>query len=96
MREGAAHFGIEIVFVLNADTGYIFDLDDAMYAEVLRRFREEFPEQRFIAGVTARGAEGNTSFHAHRYDPLLDLVQAHDNCEVMLMTSRPRCFCPSL
>src|SRR5687767_7097213 len=44
MRDAAAHFDVEIVFVLNADTGYIFDLDDAMYGEVLRRFRSEFPE----------------------------------------------------
>lgn len=88
MREAAAHFGVEIVFVLNADTGYIFDLDDAMYAEVLRRFRAEFPEQRFIAGVTARGAENDDGFKAGRYRPLLDLAQAHENCEVMLMTSR--------
>jgi dihydrodipicolinate synthase/N-acetylneuraminate lyase len=79
---------VEIVFVLNADTGYIFDLDDAMYGEVLRRFRDAFPEQRFIAGVTARGGESDTGFKAERYHPLLDLAQAHDNCEVMLMTSR--------
>lgn len=88
MRAGAAHFGIEILFVLNADTGYIFDLDDALYAEVLRRFREAFPGQRFIAGVTARGAEADTGFQAARYHPLLDLAQVHENCEVMLMTSR--------
>lgn len=88
MRRGAAHFGVEIVFVLNADTGYIFDLDDAMYGEVLRRFREAFPEQRFIAGVTARGAENDAGFDAARYRPLLEIAQAHDNCEMMLMTSR--------
>ena len=28
-------YGVELVPVLNADTGYIFDLDDALYAEVL-------------------------------------------------------------
>ena len=88
MRDAAAHFGVEIVFVLNADTGYIFDLDDALYGEVLRRFRAEFPGQRFIAGVTARGAENDAGFQAERYQPLLDLAQAHENCEVMLMTSR--------
>lgn len=88
MREAAAHFDVEIVFVLNADTGYIFDLDEAKYAEVLRRFRAEFPEQRFIAGVTARGAEADAGFQAARYRPLLELAQAHENCEVMLMTSR--------
>jgi hypothetical protein len=88
MREAAAHFGVEIIFVLNADTGYIFDLDEALYAEVLRRFRSDFPEQRFIAGVTARGAEKDQGFKPERYRPLLDIVQTHDNCEVMLMTSR--------
>jgi hypothetical protein len=88
MQAAADHFGVELVVVLNADTGYIFDLDDAMYAEVLRRFRSEFPQVKFIAGVTARGAEQDTSFRAERYRPLMDIVQAHENCEVMLMTSR--------
>lgn len=87
MRSAAEHYGTEIVFVLNADTGYIFDLEPSLYAEVLRRFRDEFPEQRFIAGVTARGAQDDSEFQAERYAPLLDLAQAHENCEVMLMTS---------
>lgn len=84
----AEHYGVELIPVLNADTGYIFDLDDALYAEVLRRFRSEFPGRRFIAGVTARGAEQDTAFRAERYRPLLDLAQAHENCEVMIITSR--------
>ena len=88
MLRAAEHYGVEMVFVLNADTGYIFDLDNDMYAEVLKRFRQSFPAQRFIAGVTARGAEKDDHFHATRYHPLLDLAQAHDNCEVMIMTSR--------
>lgn len=88
MQQCAAHYGVEIVFVLNADTGYIFDLSNELYAEVLRRFRAEFPQQRFIAGVTARGAEKDTEFKAERYLPLLDIAQSHDNCEVMIMTSR--------
>lgn len=88
MQQCAAHYGVEIVFVLNADTGYIFDLSDDLYAEVLRRFRAEFPQQRFIAGVTARGAEKDTRFQAERYLPLLEIAQSHDNCEVMIMTSR--------
>lgn len=88
MQSAADHYGVELVTVLNADTGYIFDLDDAMYAEVLRRFRAEFPKAKFIAGVTARGALNDTEFKAERYRPLLDIVQQHDNCEVMLMTSR--------
>ena len=88
MQAAADHYGVELVVVLNADTGYIFDLDDALYAEVLRRFRAEFPSAKFIAGVTARGAQDDTSFKAERYRPLLDIVQEHDHCEVMLMTSR--------
>ncbi|HEY3899061.1 MAG TPA: hypothetical protein VGM54_10635 [Chthoniobacter sp.] len=88
MQAAADHYGVELATVLNADTGYIFDLDDALYAEVLQRFRAEFPKAKFIAGVTARGAENDTHFRAERYRPLLDIVQQHENCEVMLMTSR--------
>jgi hypothetical protein len=88
MQQCGAHYGVEMVFVLNADTGYIFDLDNDLYAEVLKRFRAEFPEQRFIAGVTARGAENDTAFKAERYWPLLDIAQEHDNCEMMIMTSK--------
>lgn len=88
MQSCAAHYDVEIVFVLNADTGYIFDLSNELYAEVLRRFRDAFPRQRFIAGVTARGAEKDAVFQADRYRPLLDIAQSHDNCEVMIMTSR--------
>ncbi len=88
MQSAADHFGVELAVVLNADTGYIFDLDDALYAEVLRRFRSEFPAAKFIAGVTARGAEDDADFRAERYRPLLDIAQQHENCEVMLMTSR--------
>jgi len=88
MQMAAERYGVELVPVLNADTGYIFDLDDRLYAEVLRRFREEFPAMKFIAGITARGAENDTGFQATRYRPLLDIVQEHENCEVMIMTSR--------
>lgn len=88
MLQCGEHYGVEMVFVLNADTGYIFELDNELYAEVLRRFRAEFPEQRFIAGVTARGAEKDEVFKAERYRPLLDIAQSHDNGEVMIMTSR--------
>ncbi|MFZ4766793.1 MAG: hypothetical protein ACOYMN_17720 [Roseimicrobium sp.] len=87
MRECAAHYDVEIVFVLNADTGYIFDLSLEEYREVLRRFREAFPEQRFIAGVTGPDA-GASAFQAERYLPMLDAVQQYDNAEAMLMTSR--------
>jgi hypothetical protein len=88
MEAAAKTYGVELVPVLNADTGYIFDLDDRLYGEVLRLFRTEFPEMKFIAGITARGAEQDTAFQASRYRPLLDVVQQHENCEVMIMTSR--------
>ena len=88
MQECGEYYGIEMVFVLNADTGYIFDLSNDLYAEVLKRFRGEFPDQRFITGVTARGAENDRAFKAERYWPLLDIAQVHDNSEVMIMTSR--------
>jgi hypothetical protein len=88
MADAADHYGVEFVPVLNADTGYIFDLDDALYGEVLRRFRDDFPEMKFVAGITARGAQHDSGFKAERYRPLLDIVQQHDNCEVMIMTSR--------
>lgn len=88
MRRAATHYGVEFVPVLNADTGYIFDLDEQLYAEVLARFRAAFPAQKFIAGITARGFEHDTGFRADRYRPLLDRVQVHDHCEVMIMTSR--------
>ena len=88
MQRAGEHYGVEIVYVLNADTGYIFQLNNALYAEVLRRFRAILPDARFIAGVTARGAEQDHAFRAERYLPLLELAQQHSNCEVMLMTSR--------
>ncbi|MBU6175982.1 MAG: hypothetical protein KGQ60_19425, partial [Planctomycetes bacterium] len=88
MLEAAEFYNVEFVPVLNADTGYIFELEDPMYAEVLKRFRAAFPNQRFIAGITARGAEKDSAFDAERYRPLLDIVQQHENCEVMIMTSR--------
>lgn len=88
MQRAGDHYGVEMAYVLNADTGYIFNLSEPLYAEVLSRFRSVLPHARFIAGVTARGAEKDAGFRAERYLPLLDLVQQHTNCEVMLMTSR--------
>ena len=88
MQAAADHYGVELVVVLNADTGYIFEMDDALYAEVLRRFRADFPNARFITGVTARGAEGDVSFKAEHYRSLLDIAQQYENCEIMIMTSR--------
>lgn len=88
MLQSAEHYGVEMALVLNADTGYIFDLSNELYAEVLQRFRASFPKTTFIAGVTARGAETDTEFKAERYHLLMDIVQQHENCEVMIMTSR--------
>jgi dihydrodipicolinate synthase/N-acetylneuraminate lyase len=88
MQAAADYYGVELVCVLNADTGYIFDLSNELYAEVIRRFRAAFPDQRFIAGITARGAENDEKFRAERYRPLLDIAQEDPNCEVMIMTSR--------
>jgi len=87
MRDSAARQGVEIAFVLNADTGYIFDLSLEEYREVLRRFRVAFPDQRFIAGVTGPDA-GAADFKVERYLPMLEAVQEHNNCEAMLMSSR--------
>jgi dihydrodipicolinate synthase/N-acetylneuraminate lyase len=87
MRDCGARHGVEMAFVLNADTGYIFDLSMDEYREVLRRFRDAFPDQRFIAGVTGPDA-GATEFKAERYLPMLEAIQQYDNCEAMLMTSR--------
>ena len=80
-------YGVEIAFVLNADTGYIFNLDEKLYAEVITRFRSLFPEPKIICGTTAVGAEGST-FKAEWYHPHLDIAQSFDNVEVMLMTSQ--------
>src|SRR3569623_1156234 len=87
MRDSAARQGVEIAFVLNADTGYIFDLSLEEYREVLKRFRAAFPDQRFIAGVTGPDA-GAADFKVERYLPMLEAVQEHENCEAMLMSSR--------
>ena len=50
MQSAADHHGFELVAVIDADAGCIFDLDDALYAEVLRRFRAEIPKAKLIAG----------------------------------------------
>ncbi|MFV1994367.1 MAG: hypothetical protein ACC661_02930 [Verrucomicrobiales bacterium] len=79
MLESASRYDVEIAFVLNADTGYIFDLDLPLYREVLTRFRACFPNERIICGTTA--VQGS-------YLPHLDIAQSFDNLEVMLMTSQ--------
>lgn len=87
MQSCAAYYGVEIVFVLNADTGYIFNLSLEEYREVLQKFRSFFPHQKFIAGVTGLDA-GFDDFKAERYFSMIDAVQEYDNAEVMIMTSR--------
>ncbi len=79
--------GVQMAFVLNADTGYIFNLSLKLYAEVIQRFRASFPDQTIICGVTAVGAQGD-AFDPSWYHPHLDIVQTHTNVEAMLMTSQ--------
>jgi len=87
MTKCADAFGAEIVFVLNADTGYVFNLSNELYEEVIRRFRSFYPEVSFISGVTAVGASP-TDFRASCYHPHLEIAQAQGPCEVMIMTSQ--------
>ncbi len=79
MLDSANHYHTDIAFVLNADTGYIFNLDPPLYREVITRFRENFPEPRIICGTTAVDDS---------YLPHLEIAQSFDNVEVMLMTSQ--------
>lgn len=87
MIESGKTYGVELAFVLNADTGYIFDLDEELYAEVIRRFRSAFPDPTIICGSTAVGAHGET-FDPAWYRPHLEIAQQFDKVEVMLMTSK--------
>jgi len=87
MVKCADHFGVEITFVLNADTGYVFNLSKELYEEVINRFRSLYPDASFISGVTAVGAS-STAFDASCYHPHLEIAQAHRPCEVMIMTSQ--------
>ena len=87
MMECANHFGVEMIFVLNADTGYVFNLSNELYEEVIVRFRSLYPDASFISGVTAVGASP-TDFDASCYHPHLEIAQAHGPCEVMIMTSQ--------
>lgn len=80
-------YDVELVFVLNADTGYIFQLNEELYAEVIRRFRASFPEPKIICGTTATGAGGDR-FTAEWYRPHLEIAQSFENVEVMIMTSK--------
>ena len=76
----AEHSGVEVAFVLNADTGYIFQLSLELYEEVLCRFRALFPEVKMICGATAVGAEGEV-FNPEWYYPHIDRIQQHGNAE---------------
>ena len=87
MQTSADTYGVEIAFVLNADTGYIFNLTPDLYAEVIRRFRSAFPDPTIICGTTAVGSSGST-FNPEWYHTHLDIAQNFDNVEVMLMTSK--------
>ena len=87
MYECANFFEVEIIFVLNADTGYVFNLSNDLYEEVIRRFRSLYPDAPFISGVTAVDASAD-NFKASCYHPHLEIVQAYKPCEVMIMTSR--------
>ena len=87
MMKCANHFGVEMTFVLNADTGYVFNLSNKLYQEVIIRFRSLYPDASFITGVTAVGASA-TDFRASAYQPHLEIAQAHQPCEVMIMTSQ--------
>jgi dihydrodipicolinate synthase/N-acetylneuraminate lyase len=81
------HFGVDITFVLNADTGYVFQLSSHLYEEVITRFKTLYPARSFICGVTAVGGSA-TNFEASAYQPHLEIAQAHQPCEVMIMTSQ--------
>lgn len=87
MMKCADHFGVEITFVLNADTGYVFNLSKELYEEVISRFCSLYPDASFISGVTAVGASP-TAFDASCYHSHLEIAQAHRPCEVMIMTSQ--------
>lgn len=87
MMKCANYFGVEMIFVLNADTGYVFNLSNELYEEVLIRFRSLFPNASFISGVTAVGSSP-TDFEASCYHPHLEIAQSHGPCEVMIMTSQ--------
>ncbi len=87
MNECANYFGVEITFVLNADTGYVFNLSNELYSDVIQRFRSLYPDASFISGITAVDASPD-NFKASCYHPHLEIAQAHKPCEVMIMTSQ--------
>ena len=89
MQACADHYHTEIAYVLNADTGYIFQLDAELYREVIERFRKILPDARIICGTTALGADPTSDhFDAAYYQPQIDIAQSFENVESMIMTSR--------
>ena len=64
---------VEIIFVLNADTGYVFNLSNDLYEEVIQRFRSLYPDAPFISGVTAVDASPD-NFKASCYHPHLEIA----------------------
>ena len=87
MSNCADYYGIELVFVLNADTGYVFNLSKELYQEVIFRFRSLYPDRKFICGVTAVEASP-FDFRASCYHAHLEISQTFGPCEVMIMTSQ--------
>ena len=87
MLKCGEYYGVEMAFVLNADTGYIFNLTAELYREVIERFRASFPDPRIICGTTALGPDGE-GFDRERYRPQIEIAQSFNNVEVMIMTSR--------
>ena len=87
MSNCADYYGIELVFVLNADTGYVFNLSKELYQEVIFRFRSLYPNRKFICGVTAVEASP-FDFRASCYHAHLEISQTFEPCEVMIMTSQ--------
>ena len=71
------HFGVDITFVLNADTGYIFHLSPNFMGGNCS-LQGPVPRSSFICGVTAVGI--CHSFDASTYHPHLG-AQAYKPCD---------------
>ena len=85
MLKCAEFSGVEIAFVLNADTGYIFNLSIELYGRCSAALGL-FSWVTIICGLQQSGQKGKPSarvvFSSH------DQIQQYENAEVMLMTSR--------
>ncbi len=90
MQACADHYETDVAYVLNADTGYIFQLDEEMYREVIEQFRNILPDARILCGTTALNTDPDpNNFSATDYRPQIEIAQSFDNVEIMIMTSRP-------